>query len=457
VKSDAGVSGKAPSWSLRRRLAWALTAAVTALWLAGTAAASLVLQRETDEVFDSALQEVAERVLPLAYAELLSRETADPQRVVSVRQKDEHISYVVRDAAGKVLLQSSDADLAKFPQLPPLGFSSTENVRAYTESGVKGTIFVTTVEALAHRRSAVWRSVAALIWPLVALAPTVIAVIWISVRLAFKPVERLRAELADRGGGNLAPVAGAGLPQEIAPVAVSVNALIGRLSDALEAERSFAANSAHELRTPIAAALAQAQRLLAESPTEESRQRAAAIASALRRLARLSEKLLQLAKAEGGGLIAETARPLAPVLRLVAQEAERDLDLDGRLDLVIEGDPVAPLDPDAFAVLARNLIENAVKHGDPERPILASLGPDRFVVANDGPAVAPENLRRLLRPFERGPTRATGSGLGLAIAAAICRGAGLRLELQSPRPGAGDGFCATVHFANSSGAKLTPG
>jgi len=457
VSADARVKEKAPSWSLRRRLALGLTGAVMALWLAGTAAASFVLQRETGEVFDSALQEVAERVLPLAYAEMLSRETADAQRVVPVRQKDEHISYVVRDASGKALLQSSDADLARFPQNPPLGFSSTERVRAYTESGVKGTIFVTTVEDLAHRRSAVWRSVAALIWPLVALAPTVVAVIWISVRLALKPVERLRAELADRGGGNLAPVAGAGLPQEIAPVAVSVNALIARLSDALEAERSFAANSAHELRTPIAAALAQAQRLLAESPTEESRQRAAAIASSLRRLARLSEKLLQLAKAEGGGLIAETARPLAPLLRLVAQEAERDLDLDGRLDLVIEGDPVAPLDPDAFAVLARNLIENAVKHGDSERPILARLDTDCFVVANDGPAVAPESLRRLLRPFERGPTRAIGSGLGLAITAAICRGAGLRLELQSPRPGSDQGFCATVYLAKSSGAKLTPG
>jgi two-component system OmpR family sensor kinase len=447
VKSDAGVSGKAPSWSLRRRLAWALTAAVTALWLAGTAAASLVLQRETDEVFDSALQEVAERVLPLAYAELLSRETTAAQRVVSVRQKDEHISYVVRDAAGKVLLQSSDADLDKFPQNPPLGFSSTPRVRAYTESGVKGTIFVTTVEDLAHRRGAVWRSVAALIWPLAALAPAVVAVIWFSVRLAFKPVERLRAELADRGGGNLAPVAGAGLPSEFAPVAASVNALIGRLGDALEAERSFAANSAHELRTPIAAALAQAQRLLAESATDASRERAAAIASALRRLARLSEKLLQLARAEGGGVIAASPQPLAPVLRLVIQEAERDMDLDGRLELVVEGDPVVDLDPDAFAVLARNLIENAVKHGDPERPILARLGPDRFVVANDGPTVATESLRRLVRPFERGPSRATGSGLGLAIAAAICRGAGLKLQLESPRPGAGEGFCATVHFA----------
>jgi two-component system OmpR family sensor kinase len=190
-------------------------------------------------------------------------------------------------------------------------------------------------------------------------------------------------------------------------------------------------------------------------PPDASRDRAAAIASSLRRLARLSEKLLQLAKAEGGGLISASPRPLAPVLRLVIQEAERDLDIDGRLELVVEGEPTSNLDPDAFAVLARNLIENAVKHGDPERPILARLGPDRFVVANDGPTVPPERLGVLPRPFERGPTRAMGSGLGLAIAAAICRGAGLTLELASPRPGAAQGFCATVLFARPTGAKLT--
>jgi two-component system OmpR family sensor kinase len=83
------------------------------------------------------------------------------------------------------------------------------------------------------------------------------------------------------------------------------------------------------------------------------------------------------------------------------------------------------------------------------------LGLDRFVVANDGPAIAPEGLRQLLRPFERGPTRATGSGLGLAIVAAICRGGGLKLELESPRPGADEGFCTTIHFSQPAGAKLT--
>jgi two-component system, OmpR family, sensor kinase len=443
------------AWSLRRRLALALTVVVTSVWLAGIAAASLILQREIDEVLDGALQEVAERILPLAYAETLSAETSATQRVVAVRQRDEHISYVVRDAAGKALLQSSDADLTKFPQSPPLGFSSAGGMRAYTESAVKGTIFVTTVEDLGHRRRAVWRAVVALFWPLLALAPTVAAAVWISIGLAFRPVDRLRAELAGRGGGNLAPVVAADLPSEVAPVAASVNALMGRLSDALDAERSFAANSAHELRTPIAAALAQAQRLLVELPADASRERAAAIATALRRLARLSEKLLQLAKAEGGGLIAASPRPIAPVLRLVAQEAERELDLDGRLELAIDGDPIIDLDPDAFAVLARNLIENAAKHGDPERPVVVGLGVDRLAVANDGPPVAPDRLRQLLRPFERGPTPAAGSGLGLTIAAAICRGAGLTLELESPRPGAAEGFCATIHFARPDDAKLT--
>lgn len=451
------MSGPARRWSLQRRLSLTLTAAVVLLWLAGAAGAGFVLRRETGEVFDSALREVAERVLPLAYAELLSRETTAAQRVVTTGPKEQHISYVVRDAKGAVLLLSSDADAAEFPTNAPLGFSSTDRVRAFTASGVKGTIFVTTIEDLAHRRAAVRQSLTAMLWPLLAIAPTILAVVWISIRLAFRPIEQFRGELADRGRGNLTPVAAGGLPDEFTPVAASVNALIGRLSDAIEAERGFAGNSAHELRTPIAAALAQAQRLLAELPEGEPRRRAAEVASALRRLSRLSEKLLQLAKAEGGGLIAATARPLAPVLQLVAEDADRDLDLGGRLELTLPDaeSPSSDLDPDAFAVLARNLIENAAKHGDPDEPIEVRLAVDSFSVANRGSVVPPERLRQLTRPFQRGPTRADGSGLGLAIVAAICRGAGLSLELASPRPDTEDGFVAIVRFPSAGETRLT--
>ncbi|MTV30259.1 HAMP domain-containing protein [Rhodoblastus acidophilus] len=402
-----------------------------------------MLQRETDDMFDGALREVAERVLPLAYAELLARETTEAQRVAPVGKKAEYIAYVVRDGAGKVLLHSTDADLSKFPEHPPSGFFSTQNLRGYSVSGVKGTISVTTAENLDHRRSAVRRSIAALIGPLLAVAPAILVAVWVFVTIALKPIERFRAELESRGRGNLAPLSGENLPREVAPVAGAVNALMSRLSDALQAERSFAANSAHELRTPIAAALAQAQRLTAELQ-DPPRERARAIAAALRRLARLSEKLLQLAKAEGGGLVAPAPKPLAPVLRLVIDDMA-DHDRDFALD-VEGGGPVSDLDPDAFAVLARNLIENAVKHGDPDAAIAIRLAPDRLEVVNHGAVVPPEKLKLLMRPFERGPTRAEGSGLGLAIAASICRGAGLRLELASPAPGEADGFCACVRF-----------
>nr|WP_272904369.1 HAMP domain-containing sensor histidine kinase [Xanthobacter agilis] len=434
---------------MRRRLGLWLAASVAALWLAAATVAGLVLRHEIDEVFDSALQEVAQRVLPLAYSELLSREAGDaPQHMAPIGAHREYITYVVRDGAGQVLLQSSDAELMAIPPGLAPGFRTTDRLRTYTEAAVRGTIVVTTAEELGHRAAAVRRAVMALIWPLVALVPIALVGVWLSVRLSLKPVLAFRQAIAARGRGNLTPVAADALPEEMASVAASVNALMERLRGALEAERGFTANSAHELRTPIAAALAQTQRLLAELPEGADRQRARDVASALRRLSRLSEKLLQLAKAEGGGLLAERPAPLGPVLRHVIAEIDRQTDRGPDLAVTIppDGGPVSDLDPDAFAILARNLIENALKHGAPETPIDVRLSDAGLEVSNRGPVVPADRLAMLLRPFERGPTQADGSGLGLAIAAAVCRGAGLRLDLASPVPGETDGFRVMVHF-----------
>jgi two-component system OmpR family sensor kinase len=434
--------------SLRRRLGIGLAIGVTVLWLAASVVAALLLKREIDEVFDSALQEVAQRVLPLAYSELLARDAdASPQQMPPVGPHREYITYVVRNAAGRDLLQSSDADPALIPHGLTPGFHTTDRLRTYTETAVQGTVVVTTAEDLFHRQAALRRAVVALVWPLAALVPIAVLGVWLAVRLAFRPVDAFRAALEARGRGNLMPVDGESLPEELAPVAVSVNALIGCLRGALDAERSFTANSAHELRTPIAAALAQTQRLLAELPEDATRGRAHAIEASLRRLARLSEKLLQLAKAEGGGLIAQTAEPLAPVLRLVIDEIRRQGGPADRPAFTISAEPTpSDLDPDAFAILARNLIENAVRHGDPGTPVRVVLEPGLFEVSNHGPVLPTERLAALTRPFERGPTHSEGSGLGLAIAAAICRGVGLDLELSSPIPGESDGFRARVRL-----------
>jgi two-component system OmpR family sensor kinase len=436
-------------WSLGRRLAFGLVVVMTGLWLAATAVAGLVLRSEIDEVFDSALQEVAQRILPLAYSELLAREADDPpQHLPPIGSHREYVTYVVRDETGRDLLRSSDADPALFPKDVPAGFTTVGDLRLYTEAAVRGTVRVTTAERLTHRRETVRNAVVALIWPLAVLVPIALLAVLLLGRATLRPIVAFRERIEARGRGNLAPLGATGLPAEIAPVASAVDALLERLRGALEAERSFTANAAHELRTPIAAALAQTQRLLAEIPEDGARERARAIAASLRRLSGLAEKLLQLAKAEGGGLVAETPARLGPVLALVIDEIDRRADVADRLAVSIppDGGPLSDLDADAFAVLARNLVENALKHGVSEGVVAVRLTDEALEVENDGAAIAAEDLDRLTRRFERGPTTAEGSGLGLAIVAAICRGSGATLELRSPVPGRDGGFLARVRL-----------
>jgi two-component system OmpR family sensor kinase len=254
------------------------------------------------------------------------------------------------------------------------------------------------------------------------------------------PIRRFRAGIEARGGGDLSPIPAEGLPSEFRPNAQAVNRLLDRLRRALEAERSFTANSAHELRTPVAGALAQVQRLIVEATDEETRSRARQVEAALQRLARLSEKLMQLARAEGGRLQAEAPVDLAPILRMLVADMGRE---DGhRIELTLpNAEVMASIDPDAFAILARNLIENALHHGAQDAPVQVSLSPKGVLrVVNTGPVVPADVLGRLARPFERGPTDAHGSGLGLAIVAAIAAGTGGRLDLISPATGRADGF-----------------
>ncbi|MDI6836849.1 MAG: ATP-binding protein, partial [Rhizobiaceae bacterium] len=255
-------------------------------------------------------------------------------------------------------------------------------------------------------------------------------------------------QIERRGSGDLTPVDTASLPREITPIADGVNRLMERLRRALEAERTFTANSAHELRTPIAAALAQTQRLVAEAPRGPLQDRARDIEGALHSLARLGEKLMQLAKAEGGGLIAAKPHNLVPILSLVANDFTRTAATADRLDLSLPKEPVmSRMDADVFAILARNLIENGLKHAPSGTRVAVSLTSERvFSVSNAGSSVAPEVLKTLTRRFARGETSADGTGLGLAIAESISAGAGARLELLSPASGREDGFEARVYL-----------
>ena len=435
-----------PPRSLQARLGLSLGVLLTVLWIAAATATAVALRREMDEVFDSALQETAQRLLPLAVLDIVGREDDGvTQRLGAIRAHDEFFTYIVRDAEGRILLQSHAADPALYPDYDGPGFRRTATHRFYNDDALQGTIRITVAEPLGHRADAAREIQMGLGLPLLIVAPLALLAVILAVRASLAPLRRFRDRLDARNSRDLSPVPSQDIPSEIAPVAATLNRLLDRLKATFDAERSFAANAAHELRTPLAGAIAQAQRLQSETRDPAARARAAGIEATLKRLTRLSERLMQLARAEGGQLRLDRSSDLGIVARLVVEDVART-EQPGRIALTLPQAPVmSDLDPDAFGILCRNLVENAVRHGSQVSPVEVTLTPEgRLIVANAGPVLPPETLDRLTARFERAGASADGSGLGLAIVAAMADRIGSRLVLRSPRPGASSGFEASV-------------
>lgn len=437
--------------SLQARLALAIGLGVAVLWVVTVLITTAKIRDEINQVFDSSLEETAQRILPLAVKELFEREDdGTEQLIATLREHTEFLTYVVRNAEGRVLLRSHDADNRNFPPFKSTGFTQTDTHRIYYDAALGGSFTIAIAEPLDHRNEVARETLMALGFPLLILLPITLGGIWLLVRLTLRPLRGFRAEVATRDGHDLTPVSTGDLPEEITPVAEAVNALLHRLQRTLEAERSFAANAAHELRTPVAAALAQTQRLAAETGEEGTRKRAGDIEASLKRLNRLSEKLMQMARAEGASLRTNTSCDLGLVLKMVVDDLSH-AKYAGQLVLDLPDSPVmANVDADVFAILARNLLENALRHGACRAPVNVTLCPDVILrVVNDGPVVPPEVLHDLTRRFGRGDTSVEGSGLGLAIVQTIISGLGGTLEILSPAAGRPKGFEVVVRFEDS--------
>lgn len=437
-------------WSMTARLVVGLGLGLSLLWLLATGLSALATLHEVDEVFDSALQETAQRLQPLVLDHL--KEHGDAVKVelddnVAVRAHREYLIYQVRNADGQVLLRSHDAPKEGFPVALRAGFSDQGGQRYYTEVSLDNRVFVQVTEALGHRAEAVWDSLIWLALPLLLLLPlTGMLIIW-TVRRGTAPIATLGAAIGARSSGNLAPLLDADLPRELSPIVRDINRLLLRLRQALDHERAFAANSAHELRTPVAAAMAQLQRLLAELPQESQRQRADQVLQSLRRLANLVEKLLQLSRADSGSAMADESSDLVPIIELVLDDYRRQPEVASRLAVtgLDHRRLIAAIDIDAFAIVLRNLIDNALRHGPASGGVELVLDPEgRLHVINGGAIIPAEQLAQLTDRFKRGQTLAAGSGLGLSIAQTILHQVGGRLILRSPASGRRDGFEAVI-------------
>lgn len=262
--------------------------------------------------------------------------------------------------------------------------------------------------------------------------------LWFGVGRGLAPLERLRRTVAARAPDAVTPLDVAPLPNELQPLADTLNHHLRRTAEAMHRERHFTNDAAHELRTPLTVIDTHLQ--VARITTGAARERALEDAGeGVHRMRSTLEQLLLLARVEG---------------RLSFDEAEA-LDADEVLERAIADGtragagrivrrlaaPTAVLAvPPELAITAlRNLTDNALRYSPPETSVevVIDTGPGSvsFTVIDHGPGLGRDAARAKER-FWRGDGEGSGpgSGLGLTIAEAIARRYGGSLELL---PGSG--------------------
>jgi len=248
-----------------------------------------------------------------------------------------------------------------------------------------------------------------------------------------------RARRALRGDGELElPVRGIG--DEWDELAQVTNELLRAQAHAAAQAKAFSANAAHELRTPLTAMLGEVQvTLRRDRNAEEYRGALLVVEEEARRLGRLVEVLLALARADAGTLNPATIRfDIARAARLAADRAiVAHEGADRRLSLRLA--PATALgDPLLTGRVFDNLLDNALRHGGEHVEIAVAAMPEwvRVTVSDDGPGIPATIRDRVFERFSREGAPSTGFGLGLAIARALAEAQGGHLSLDDAPGGA---------------------
>jgi two-component system OmpR family sensor kinase len=258
--------------------------------------------------------------------------------------------------------------------------------------------------------------------PFAILIPLLAGLIWLVVGRSLRPLQTVTTAVAARHADAMQPLDETGLPQEIQPMVVALNQLLARLNLALEAQRAFIADAAHELRSPLSALKLQLQ--LTERATSDA-QRAVAFEKLQQRLDRsihMVQQLLALARSEPRVEasvmhevdLSELVQTAAQDFAAQASAREMTLLLEIRPHVMIMG--VAA----DLSTLINNLLDNALRytpaHGTVQLQLMLEDGAPILRVIDTGAGIPVADRERVFDRFYRiMGTAVTGSGLGLAI------------------------------------------
>ncbi|MEE3003576.1 MAG: ATP-binding protein [Pseudomonadota bacterium] len=247
--------------------------------------------------------------------------------------------------------------------------------------------------------------------------------IWIIVGRGLQSIISTTEELKERGRNKLTPISLDNIPQEIIPLIKELNGLFDRLSQAFFREKRFAADAAHELKTPLAAISTQAQVAL-QAKNEKTREEAInKLILSVDRSTHVIQQLLTLSRMVPESTINEnTSINIVELTRdivadIVPLAISKNINLELEVDesrYFVKGNSTA------LGILIRNLVDNAVKYtqenGLVTIKILRSDKKIKLIVQDNGPGVAAEFKERIFERFFRViGSKATGSGLGLSI------------------------------------------
>lgn len=447
--------------SLRARLAGMMSflflLGMILLYLAAQSSAVAASNRSFDRLLMGSMLSIAETLsvsdgvvqvdLPYAALDMLSAAPED------------RVFYHVIGPASEVVTGNSDLPLPPGFSLDRRGVAadwseprffdasySGEKVRfavlgrELAQPGVTGWLWVQVGQTRRARDELTNELVLHALAPIVAMTLLALAVVWFGIRRALTPLTRLGDELKARGPSDLHLIT-APVPAEAAPLIDSLNEFMSRLERNIEALRAFIADAAHQMRTPLAAMLAQAQ-VAADGDQEDLRRGLKAVQRNGTQLTRLLNQLLSHATVTHRADVLNFKEfDLLRVVRMAVRESvPMALDLGLRIESPLATAPFRG-DPLMIGEAVKNVVDNAFRHARAAEGGL-SIGLTRedqvyvIAISDSGGGVSPLERERVFDRFARGDTLVPGSGLGMAIVrkAVLSHGGSVQLD---DRPGGG--------------------
>ncbi|MGO4394320.1 sensor histidine kinase [Variovorax sp. M-6] len=435
----------------------ALMASILLFWCGWGVFMSWWMWRDQSGFVDTMLKETAELVL-FSLPENVGLLSAVPPAAPAVaapasyRKSGEVFQVWVN---GRNVIRSPDAPLAPIRASFTDGYSREQvngaYSRVYAVSDAGHRIQVQVSRPLAQWRQDVWTGVSFSLLNTLAMLVPLSATIWFVIRWSFRPVTAVRVAVQEKEALDFSPLPIRGLPEEMRSLVESFNRLLERLHRAVEGERRFIADAAHELRTPLAALSAQAFVAQRAEGIEEKNAALALLATGVDRTARLSEQLLELARLDAA---ADTARHVPLELSRLVEIVVRDFQglarhRNQQLSLDIEPCMIWG-DVDELGILLRNLVDNALRFSGEGGQIAISCRLERIAgargvclrVTDDGPGVPPPLRDRIFERFYRvAGSGQPGSGIGLSLVWRIAQLHEARIEVGEGLHGRGLSIC----------------